>query len=59
MAHLWTEEPAPLEYIELMMCRDVYHCPPQHLPPWRIMREHLAIIEVEADVRQRRQKAKK
>jgi len=42
-----------------MMCRDVYHCAPRDLPPWHIIRRHIAIMEVEADVRKRRQKAKK
>lgn len=59
LAHLWTQEPAPLEYIELMMCRDVYHCAPKDLPPWRIIRRHLAMLEVEATVKAKRQKAKK
>ena len=59
LAHLWTDEPAPLEYIELMMCRDVYHCAPKDLPPWHVIKRHIAIMEVEADVRKRRQKAKK
>jgi len=54
LAHLWTSSPAPLEYIELILCRDVYHCPPQHLPPWHICEEALAMMQVEAEVRKRR-----
>ena len=54
LAHLWTQSPAPLEYIELILCRDVYHCPPKDLPPWHICEEALAMMQVEADVRKRR-----
>lgn len=59
LAHLWTQEPAPLEYIELQMCRDVYHCPPQYLPSWHVIRQHMAMIQVENEVREKRQKAKR
>lgn len=53
MAHLWTQSPAPLEYIELILCRDVYHCPPSMLPPWHICQETLMMMQVEAEVRKR------
>ena len=32
MAHLYTDAPAPAEYIELILCRDLYHCDPLRLP---------------------------
>jgi len=41
------------------MCRDVYHCPPQYLPPWNVIRQHMAMIQVENEVREKRQKAKR
>lgn len=30
-AHLWTKGPCPPEYLELILCRDVYHCTPDTL----------------------------
>ena len=29
--HLETDGPIPSEYLELVLCRDVYHCPPDVL----------------------------
>ena len=55
-AHLWTHSPAPLEYIELLCCRDIYHCPPQDLPPWHIIQQHLMMIGIESEVRKRNAK---
>jgi len=55
-AHLWTKSPAPLEYIELLCCRDIYHCPPQDLPPWHIIQQHLMMIGIESEVRKRNAK---
>jgi hypothetical protein len=31
VGHLWADAPAPWEYIELILCRDVYHCRPSDL----------------------------
>jgi len=28
MSHLWTGYSPPSEYITLIFCRDVWHCPP-------------------------------
>lgn len=58
MAHLWTSSSAPYEYMELILCRDVYHCPPSQLPPWHTIRKHLAMMEVEAQVQKARSSAK-
>lgn len=30
-AHLWSNAPPPWEYVELVLCRDVYHCTPSQL----------------------------
>jgi hypothetical protein len=48
----------PLEYLELVLCRDVYHCPPSQLPPWHRIKKHLAIMEVEAQVQKARSQMK-
>lgn len=58
MAHLWTSAEAPLEYIELILCRDVYRCPPSQLPPWHKIKRHLAMMEIEAQVQRMRSKKK-
>jgi hypothetical protein len=55
-AHLWTHSPAPLEYIELLCCRDIYHCPPSQLPPWHIIQQHLEMISIESEVSKRKNK---
>jgi hypothetical protein len=49
-AHLWTQAEAPLEYVELILCRDVYHCPPDALPDWDTCMDALAMIDVENQV---------
>lgn len=41
----------PLEYLELILCRDVYHCPPSQLPPWHVIARHLVMLNAEALVR--------
>jgi len=51
LGHLWTKEPIPLEYLELTLCRDVYHCPPSQLPPWHKIKRHLICMDAEAQVR--------
>jgi len=57
-AHLWVGEEAPMEYIRLIMCRDVYHCTPTELEavPWRVIQEDLAMMQIERTVRTRRNK---
>jgi hypothetical protein len=47
-----------MEYIRLIMCRDVYHCTPTELEavPWRIIQEDLTMMHVERTVRARRNK---
>ena len=47
--HLHTGEPAPPEYIRLILCRDVYHCTPVQLRavPLPDVLETLATISAE------------
>lgn len=49
-AHLWTDYPPPLPYVQLVLCRDVYHCTPEDLEriPWNVIQEHLVCLEMEA-----------
>ena len=54
MAHLWAGAPAPVEYLQLVLCRDVYHCPPSMLPDWVTIRRALAMMEAESKVRKRK-----
>jgi len=56
MAHLWTGDVAPMEYIRLVMCRDVYHCTPAEIEavPWLTIQQDLLMMSVERTVRQRR-----
>lgn len=35
-AHLWAKAPPPVEYIRLILCRDVYHCTPSQLRQERL-----------------------
>jgi hypothetical protein len=42
--------PMPPEYIEYVMCRHFYHCPPQDLPPISVQLRHLLMASVEAEV---------
>jgi hypothetical protein len=53
-AHLWAGAPLPLEYLQLILCRDVYHCPPAQLPPLRTIMRHVACMDAEAQVRRMR-----
>jgi hypothetical protein len=57
-AHLWVGEAAPMQYIRLVMCRDVYHCTPAQLEevPWRTIQEDLFMMGVERSVQTRRGK---
>lgn len=54
MAHLLTGEPAPWEYIELVLCRDVWHCPPSVLREQQMddVLDALAVLNAEARARQ-------
>jgi hypothetical protein len=55
--HLFTGgKPAPDEYVRLVFCRDVYHCPPSvfYEQPWRWIVEDMEMMAEEANV----QKAK-
>lgn len=47
-----------MEYIRLIMCRDVYHCTPTELEavPWQVIHEDLVMMQVERMVRERRNK---
>jgi hypothetical protein len=47
--HLHTGEPAPPEYIRLVLCRDIYHCTPTELRtvPLRDVLETLATLGAE------------
>lgn len=45
--HLFTAGPAPIEYIELLLCRDVYHCTPDQLPDWDTINRHLLMMSWE------------
>jgi hypothetical protein len=47
--HLYTKKPPPWEYVELMLCRDVYHCTPPELDavPWHRIKAHLDCLSIE------------
>jgi hypothetical protein len=54
---LWTGGDPPPEYLELVLCRDVYHCLPDELDRQdygRILR-HLVCLDAEGIVAKRRQ----
>jgi len=52
LAHLATGKAAPREYLELVLCRDVYHCTPLELAkiPVDIIEAHLVCIAAENKV---------
>ena len=52
---MWAGGPAPWEYVELVLCRDVYHCTPVELErvPADVVLRHLAVLGIEADVNKR------
>lgn len=56
LAHLATGKPAPREYVELVLCRDVYHCTPLELAqiPLETVEAHLICIAAETKVRNMR-----
>lgn len=37
----------PIEYLELLLCRDLYHCPPDQLPDFETIQQHLTLIAIE------------
>lgn len=43
----------PAEYVDLVLCRDVYHCAPSVLDAqdWERIATHLICLEVEGKVR--------
>jgi len=47
-----------MEYIRLVMCRDVYHCTPTQLEEvsWKTIQEDLLMMGVERTIQQRRSK---
>jgi len=49
---------APMQYIRLVMCRDVYHCTPAELEAvsWVTIQEDLMMLGVERSIQQRRSK---
>ena len=61
-AHLWTKSVnAPQEYVNLVLCRDVYHCAPDVLERQNAAKiyMHLTIMKVESDVEDLRRPKKK
>ena len=57
---LWTEGPAPVEYTELVLCRDVFHCTPSQLRAEDAddILAALACLEAEGYVRKQRERRK-
>jgi hypothetical protein len=51
--HLYVGEPAPLEYLSLVLCRDVYHCTPNALAdvPVQTALKHIICLNGENEVR--------
>ena len=58
-AHLFTGDTIPPEYLELILCRDVYHCPPQMLPPLSKVLPHLTCIQMEQKAAERKARKSK
>lgn len=50
--------PQPTRYLELVLCRDVYHCTPVQLReiPMPTILEHLTCLAMEGKVRQANRK---
>lgn len=48
----------PFEYLEVQLCRDVYHCRASELEDedWETIERHLVVLEVEAKHRNEKQK---
>lgn len=57
----WTKGKPPIEVLELMLCRDVYHCTPLELAevPLHYILPHLVILEQEAAAQKAESKKKK
>ena len=53
MQHYVGGAPMPFELLSLLMCRDVYHCPPDvfRQQRWRDVAAHLTCLEIEAEYR--------
>ena len=56
ISHLWAMGSPPIEYVELVLCRDVYHCSPVDLAkvPYTTVAKHLVCLGIEAEVRNRK-----
>lgn len=52
--------PAPWEWTELYLCRDVYHCTPSELQQqdWATVQRHLLALEIEHEVKEAKRKEK-
>lgn len=48
----------PADLLEVTLCRDVYHCPPQMLPPTSTILKHLTVLGVESQVQEMKSKQK-
>lgn len=48
--------PQPWAWLELRLCRDVYHCTPSELAEqdWLTIATHIELMNIEAEVRQMR-----
>lgn len=60
-AHLWVGgQPLPPEYLNLILCRDVYHCRPSELRQERLtdVLPHLTCLHVENRVHSARSGSK-
>jgi hypothetical protein len=60
MEYLWTHKGnAPPEYIEMVLCRDVYHCTPAELEKqdWATVEIHLELLNQETEVRNMQRQA--
>jgi hypothetical protein len=51
----------PLEYLELFLCRDVYHCTPVELSkvPLPKILTHLTVLDIEAKMQKEKAKQKR
>jgi hypothetical protein len=51
MEFLWLKKGSmPAEMLELTLCRDVYHCPPDQFPPLSTILRHLTVLGIESEV---------
>lgn len=58
---LWTSGPPPPEYVELVLCRDVFHCTPSQLRAEAAddIMAALACLDGESYVREQRERARR